>query len=70
MLLAIELLAAAEGLEFRRPLKAGVGVERAFTSACAHIAPPVDEDRALSTDIERVAAAIRDGEFDSETKKL
>ena len=31
--LAIELLAAAEGLEFRRPLKAGVGVERAF-AAC------------------------------------
>src|SRR5436305_13023180 len=29
-LLAIELLAGAEGLEYRRPLKAGVGVERAF----------------------------------------
>src|SRR5213592_5015879 len=31
-LLAIELLAAAEGLEHRRPLKAGVGVERAFAT--------------------------------------
>ena len=31
-LLAIELLAAAEGLEYRRPLKAGVGVERAFAA--------------------------------------
>src|SRR6266480_2568326 len=29
-LLAIELLAGAEGLEHRRPLKAGIGVERAF----------------------------------------
>ena len=62
--LAIELLAAAEGLEFRRPLKAGVGVERAFTTLRS-IAPRVDEDRALSTDIERVAEAIRSGKFDS-----
>ena len=61
--LAIELLAAAEGLEFRRPLKAGVGVERAFTTL-RRLAPRVDEDRALSPDIERVAVAIRSGEFD------
>src|SRR5213082_3111592 len=58
--LAIELLAAAEGLEFRRPLKAGIGVERAFTALRA-IAPRLNEDRALSPDIERVAAAIREG---------
>src|SRR2546427_4470944 len=31
-LLAIELLTPAEGLEHRRPLKAGVGVERAFAT--------------------------------------
>src|SRR5436190_17775014 len=45
--LAIELLAAAEGLEFRRPLKAGLGVERAFT-ALRNVVPRVDEDRVLS----------------------
>ncbi len=67
--LAIELLAAAEGLEFRRPLKAGRGVERAFT-ALRFLAPRVDEDRALASDIERVAAAIRDGKFDSEDEQL
>jgi histidine ammonia-lyase len=67
--LAIELLAAAEGLEFRRPLKAGVGVERAFTTLRS-IAPRVDEDRALSTDIERVAEAIRNGQFDSADDSL
>ncbi|MEO7168023.1 MAG: histidine ammonia-lyase [Chthoniobacterales bacterium] len=61
---AIELLAAAEGLEFRRPLKAGLGVERAFATLRA-LAPRVDEDRALSPDIERVATAIRNGDFDS-----
>lgn len=62
--LAIELLAAAEGLEFRRPLKAGVGVERAYTTL-RRIAPRLEEDRPLSTDIERVAKAIRGGLFDS-----
>src|SRR6185503_18340846 len=31
-LLAIELMTGAEGLEHRRPLKAGAGVERAFAS--------------------------------------
>jgi histidine ammonia-lyase len=66
---AIELLAAAEGLEFRRPLKAGVGVERAFTTL-RDIAPRLDEDRPLSPDIERVAEAIRSGKFDSEDEKL
>src|SRR5216110_169146 len=63
-LLAIELLAAAEGLEHRRPLKAGRGVERAF-AAVRKVAPPLTHDRALSGDIARVAEAIRRGDFDS-----
>ncbi|MFZ0918398.1 MAG: aromatic amino acid lyase, partial [Candidatus Udaeobacter sp.] len=63
-LVAIELLTAAEGLEHRRPLKAGVGVERAF-AALRKIAPPLMQDRPLSGDIARVAEAIRQGEFDS-----
>jgi len=63
-LLAIELLTATEGLEHRRPLKAGVGVERAF-AAVRKIAPPLTQDRSLSGDIARVAEAIRQGEFDS-----
>src|SRR5205814_658689 len=67
-LLAIELLAAAEGLEHRRPLKAGVGVERAFATV-RQISPPLTQDRALSGDIARVAEAIRRGDFDGESKK-
>jgi histidine ammonia-lyase len=63
-LLAIELLAAAEGLEHRRPLKAGIGVERAF-AAVRKIASPLVQDRPLSGDIARVAEAVRQGEFDS-----
>ena len=65
-LLAIELLAGAEALEHRRPLKAGVGVERAFT-ALRKIAQPLTEDRSLSGDIARVAEAIRRGDFDPES---
>ena len=61
-LLAIELLAASQGLEHRRPLKAGVGVERAF-AVVRKIAPPLTEDRALSGDIASVAEAIRRGDF-------
>ena len=68
-LVAIELLAAAEGLEHRRPLKAGVGVERAF-AALRKMAPPLTQDRALSGDIARVAEAIRRGDFDMEGEKL
>lgn len=62
-LLAIELLAAAEGLEHRRPLKAGRGVERAF-AAVRNVAPPLTHDRPLSGDIAHVAEAIRRGDFD------
>jgi histidine ammonia-lyase len=67
-LLAIELLTAAEGLEHRRPLKAGVGVERAFV-VVRKISPPLTQDRALAGDIACVAEAIRRGDFDDEGEK-
>jgi histidine ammonia-lyase len=67
-LLAIELLAAAQGLEHRRPLKAGRGVERAF-AAVRKVVPPLTKDRALSGDIARVAEAIRRGDFDRDEER-
>jgi histidine ammonia-lyase len=67
-LLAIELLAGAEALEHRRPLKAGVGVERAF-AAVREIAALLTQDRSLSGDIAHVAQAIRRGDFDDEDEK-
>ena len=67
-LLAIELLAGAEALEHRRPLKAGVGVERAF-AAVRDVAAPLTQDRSLSGDIAHVAEAIRRGDFDGESEK-
>ena len=68
-LLAIELLAAAEGLEHRRPLKAGGGVERALVTV-RKIAQPLTQDRSLSSEIAGVAEAIRSGDFDSGYEKL
>lgn len=68
-LFAVELLAAAEGLEHRRPLMAGAGVERAF-AALRKVAPPLTGDRSLSADIARVAEALRAGNFDSGYEEL
>jgi len=68
-LLAVELLAGAEALEHRRPLKAGIGIERAF-AVLRKIAPPLTQDRSLSGDIARVAEAIRGEKFDSDYEKL
>jgi histidine ammonia-lyase len=68
-LLAIELLAGAEALEHRRPLKAGAGVERAHATVRKYAAPLL-EDRVLAPDISAIAAAIRKGEFDSEEEIL
>jgi histidine ammonia-lyase len=62
-LFAIELLASAEALEHRRPLRAGKGVERAF-QLVRRVAPALTSDRALSTDVARVAEQIRSAKFD------
>jgi histidine ammonia-lyase len=62
--LAIELLAAAEGLEYRKPLKPGLGVLKAYR-ALREVAEPVSHDRYLAPDIENVAQAIRQAKFDT-----
>jgi histidine ammonia-lyase len=58
--LAIELLASAQAVEFLAPLEPGRGV-RAARSFVRTLSDRVREDRPLSADIERVADAIRDG---------
>jgi histidine ammonia-lyase len=61
--IAIELLAAAEGLEYRAPLQPGKGVRRAYRVVRSH-APRLTRDRSLAPDIQQVAASIRRGDFD------
>jgi len=60
----IELMCAAQGLEFRRPLRASREVERAHAVVRA-IVPRLDEDRVLAHDIEAMAAAVRAGAFNA-----
>ena len=60
----IELMCAAQALEFRRPLKAGKEVERAYT-VVREVVPKLERDRVLAPDIEAVAKAVQDGRFDA-----
>jgi histidine ammonia-lyase len=60
--LAIELLAGAQGVEFLAPLEPGAGA-RAARDAVRSLSPRVTDDRSLAGDIEAVAAAIRNGGF-------
>jgi histidine ammonia-lyase len=58
--LAIELLAAAQAVEFLAPLEPGSG-GRAVHDAVRERSARLKDDRSLAPDIELVAAAIRDG---------
>jgi len=60
--LAIEMIVAAEGLEYRLPHSPGLGVAKLYHLVRERVRP-LDEDRVLSGDIERVAEAIRDNSF-------
>ncbi|MGL5504672.1 MAG: histidine ammonia-lyase, partial [Aeromonas veronii] len=54
---AVELLAAAQGLDFRAPLRASEGVEVAKGRLRAHV-PFYDKDRYFAPDIEAAAALL------------
>jgi histidine ammonia-lyase len=58
--LAIELLAGAQGVEFLAPLQPGVGV-RAVREFVRSLSPRLRDDRPLASDIEAVADAVCDG---------
>jgi histidine ammonia-lyase len=63
LVLAIEMMSAAQGLEYRAPLKPARQVGRARVKVRELIAR-LDEDRVLSGDIEALAEAVRAGKFD------
>ena len=62
--LAIELMTAAQGLDYRQPLRAAVRVEQARLQVRNKVAP-LREDRVLSSDIEGLAQDICEGHFDA-----
>jgi len=57
---AVELLCAAQALEFRDGLRPGAGVEEAYAAVRRRV-PPLEQDRAHTPDIEAIAASIEDG---------
>lgn len=61
---AIELITAAEALEYRKPLAPGRGVNAAYDVVRKYVSP-LTADRSMSKEIQSVAQAIRDGVFDS-----
>src|SRR5467141_1698455 len=61
-IVAIELLAGAQGLEFLKPLRPAKAVGR-LHGAVRQYAAALTGDRPMTTDIEKVASAIREGKF-------
>jgi histidine ammonia-lyase len=60
---AIELMCAAQGLDFRLPLKPGKGALMAH-EAVRRIVPHLADDRPPAPDIEALSTAVRDGLLD------
>lgn len=60
--LALELLTAAQALEFLKPLRPGPGIVRAL-ARIRDVVPPLERDRSLSPDIEAVEELVRAGDF-------
>jgi histidine ammonia-lyase len=60
--IAIELVNAAQALEFHKPLESGPGVKAAYEAIRA-VVPPLDADRILTPDVEAVRALMLSGEL-------
>ncbi len=61
-IVAIELLAAAQGIEFHRPQQSSPALEAALAEI-RRVSPRFTEDRSLSADIAAVAALVDAGRF-------
>jgi histidine ammonia-lyase len=61
-LVAIELIAAAEGVEHHRPLTTSPALERVH-AAIRRVVRPLTADRSLSADVERIAQMVLGGEL-------
>jgi histidine ammonia-lyase len=61
-ILSIEWLAAAQGIEFLRPLQSSVALENAMTILRRHVSF-MDQDRWLSPDIEAASTLVHSGQL-------
>lgn len=63
-IVAIELLCAAQGIEFQRPLRPGRGTGAVYDAIRA-VVPPLESDREMSPDIQAIRELINDGTLSS-----
>lgn len=61
-IVAVELLTAAQALEFLKPLAPGKGVQEAYDTLRSRVSA-LDEDRELAPDIEAATELVRAGRF-------
>jgi histidine ammonia-lyase len=61
-LLAIEFMTAMQALEFRRPLRSAEKIED-LLAQYRQVIPRLEEDRVLSTDMEKTVAFLRQPQF-------
>jgi histidine ammonia-lyase len=66
---AIELLAAAQGIDLRAPLQTSPPLRDAHTAIRGRV-PFYDHDRLLAPDIEAIAAMVRDGKLRAHCEHL
>jgi histidine ammonia-lyase len=62
-IVGIELMCAAQAIEFRRPLKSSPKLEGAL-AVVRSVVPRLEQDRVLAGDIDAIARAVRAGMFD------
>ena len=67
--LATELMCAAEGIEYRRPLLGGRGVEIAYARVRAQV-DRLNGDRMLGPDLDALTSAVRAGTFSGIAEEL
>jgi histidine ammonia-lyase len=66
---AIELMAGGQALDFRTPIKPGKGVQKAYEVIRKHV-QRLEEDRPLFNDINNLSAVVKSGEVLSEVEKV
>ena len=69
LILGIELLAAAQGIDFLRPLKSSAPIETAHAHVRSQCATMV-RDRHLAPEIERATQLVRDGSLAGILRRL
>jgi histidine ammonia-lyase len=66
--IAIELMTAAQGIDFHTPLKCGKGTHAAYQMIRKHIRH-LDEDRVLHDDIQKALMLVKDGSILQQVEK-